>query len=135
MAIGSAKGATLKYKSLTVWTALNNIGDFTFPLPPPDIVDVTNHGSPNGQEQSIISIKKNPKITIPIIWDEADTSHQWLVTNNATIQAFQYTGTGTGTTPTPIAFNAAIELTFDNKVKDAKRASLTLTVTDGNIPT
>ncbi len=135
MAIGSAKGATLKYKSLTVWTDLTNIGDFTFQLPPPDVVDVTNHGSPNGQEQSIISIKKNPKITIPIIWDEADTSHQWLVTNNATIQAFQYTGTGTGTTPTPIGFNAAIELTFDNKVKDAKRASLTLTVTDGNIPT
>jgi hypothetical protein len=130
MGKSAAKGAILQVKN-TTWQTVKYIGDFDFPMPPPQIEDATTHDSPNNQEEMIPTILKAPKIVIPIKWDDGDTVHQFLITSNGTVQSYSYQGTGHSSA---FKFNAITEVTFKNPVKGIKESTLTLTVSDGNTP-
>jgi hypothetical protein len=134
MGKSQAKGATLKYKD-TTWKTVNNSGDFDFPLPPADEIDVTTHDSPGNQEEIMPGILKSSKIAIPLTWDDNDTSHTFLLGKQGQVQGFQYFGAGYPTSGSGYAFNAIVNIVFSNKVKDAKRATLNLTICGGTAPT
>jgi len=127
----AAKGAVLKGKNTTYQT-IKNTGDFDFPMPEAVIEDTTSHSTTANQEEKSPTILQAPVITIPIVaWDDADTQHMWLISNNGTVQSFSYNGTGHGT---DFKFNAIIGLSFGNPVKGVKKATLKLTVANGDTP-
>lgn len=130
MAKAAAKGAVLQVKNVT-WQTVKNVGDLNFAPFQIDEIDVTTHDSPANFEERITGIKKPAKITVPLVWDDADTVHTFLNTNNGTAQAFSYQGAGYATA---YKFNAIYWITFENPVKGAKKATLELTISDGNTP-
>lgn len=130
MSKSAAKGATLQVKNST-WQTIKYLGDFDFPQPPADIVDVTTHDSSNNTEEMLPTIFKSSKLSVPLKWDDSDTVHSFLIASNGTAQAFKYTGAGHATA---FAFNAIVSLTFKNPVKGVKEATLELTISDGATP-
>lgn len=131
MGKSAAKGAQLAVKNGASYNIIAGLGDLNFPEAEVQIEDVTTHDSPANTEEMLPTIFKSRKISAPLQWDDTDTDHQFLQTNNGTVQAFGYTGTGH---TTQFKFNAIIGLTFESPVKGTKKATLTLTVSDGNTP-
>ena len=130
MSKSAAKGATLSVKN-TTWQVIKYLGDFDFPQPPVDMVDVTTHDSVNNTEEMLPTIFKSTKVSVPLKWDDSETVHTFLATSNGTVQAFKYTGAGHATA---FAFNAIISVSFKNPVKGVKEATLELTISDGSTP-
>lgn len=126
-----AKGAQLAVKNGASYNVIAGLGDFNFPEAEVQIEDVTTHDSAANTEEMLPTIFKSRKISAPMQWDDSDTDHQFLLTSNGTAQAFGYTGTGH---TTQLKFNAIIGLQFENPVKGSKKATLTLTVSDGSTP-
>lgn len=128
----AAKGALLKGKN-TTYQSISGLGDFDFPFPEVQLEDTTNHATAANQEEKTPTIFQAPVITVPIVkWDNTDTMHAWLATNNGTVQAFGYTGAGKATEH---KFNAIIMLAVSNPVKGVQKGTLKLAVSDGNTPT
>ena len=127
----AAKGASLSIKQTGAYTAIPNIGDIEFVPFEQDIIDVTTQDSPNNTEEKIPGIRKNSKLNFPIVWDDTNTVHMFLIASHGTVQSFTYTGAGY---TSGFKFNAIINLKYSNQVKGAKKASLELVISDGNTP-
>lgn len=97
MATGSALGATLEYATITgnysTWTAaysdVNGLGDFDFPLGSAEKLDTTTHAST--KKAFAPGIIDGGTVSIPLIWDDNDSSHQWIEDELHTKKQFRYT--------------------------------------------
>jgi hypothetical protein len=131
MSKNAAKGAVLQVKNVT-WQTVPSVGDFNFAPFEIDSIDVTTHDSPNNYEEKITGIKKAPKISIPVVWDESNPVHAFLTASQGTVQPFSYQGAGY---TAAYKFNAIITISWENPVKGARKATLQLEISDGNTPT
>jgi len=131
MAKAAAKGAVLQVKNVT-WQTIPQVGDINFDAFSIDRIDVTTQDSPANTEEKITGIKKAAPMSFPLVWDDANAVHAFLLASNGTVQAFKYVGAGA---VSAYAFNAIMEVKFENAVKGAKKATLDLELSDGNTPT
>jgi hypothetical protein len=131
MGKSAAKGAILQVKNVT-WQTIPQVGDINFAPFNVDRIDVTTQDSPNNTEEKIPGIKKAAKQSYPIVWDDANAVHAFLLANNGVTLSFSYQGAGA---VAAYKFNAISELAFENGVKGAKKATLSLELSDGNTPT
>lgn len=127
----AAKGAILQFKNAGSWVTIPNVGDVNFQPFNIDKIDVTTQDSPNNFEEKIPGIKKAPKLSFPLTWDDSNAVHIALNAQNGTVQSFAYQGAGATSL---YKFNAIMELAFENPVKGAKKATLSLEISDGNTP-
>jgi len=127
----AAKGAILQVKNVT-WQTIPQVGDINFDPFAVDRIDVTTQDSPNNTEEKIVGIKKAANLSFPIVWDDSNAVHAFLLASNGTVQSFAYQGAGAVSL---YKFNAIMEVMFENQVKGAKKATLTLELSDGNTPT
>lgn len=94
-----------------VFTKIGNVQDITLPSSAADLVDVTDHDSPNGRREYIGGLIDSDEMTVTINWDPEDAVHSDVesrVGENANFKlelANKLTPTGTGTV---YAFNALI---------------------------
>lgn len=97
MAIGTALGATLEYATITgvspswtaAYTSIANLGDFDFPLGTAEKLDTTTHAS--AKKAFAAGIVDGGTVSIPLIWDDTETSHQWIEDELHTKKQFRYT--------------------------------------------
>jgi hypothetical protein len=88
MATGTALGATLHYYNAG-YVAIAGLGDFTFPFGECEELDTTTHGSTKKEfEPGIVDLGT---LSVPLTWDDAATSHVWLLANIHTQKQFKYT--------------------------------------------
>lgn len=125
---GSALGATLHYKNST-YIAVANVQDFDFPYGECEDVKITSHNST--EEEFEPGIVDGGVISVPLVWDDSETSHTWLMSNKHTTKQFKYTPKD----GTAVEFLAVIQgITASNPRGTApKMRTLTLQVTDGTI--
>jgi hypothetical protein len=128
MSKGSALGATLHYKNST-YIPIVGLQDFDFPFGECAELDTTTHGSTKKEfEPGIID---GGAISAPLVWDDAATSHIWLLANIHTVKQFKYTPKD----GTAVEFLALIEsIEIANPLGTGpKLRTLTISVTDGTI--
>lgn len=103
----SAHGTTIEYDSdgMPTWVAIPQVGEISGPDDSAEIIEVTHHGSSSRREY-VAGLKDGGEVTFPLVWDPADTSHQWLEDNLGTTQDFRITFSDTGTTA--FTFSAVI---------------------------
>lgn len=125
---GSALGATLQYKNVT-YIPIANVQDFDFPYG--ECEDVPVHGHNATEVEIEPGIVDGNTLNVPLVWDDAETSHTWLMTNFGTVKQFKYTPKG----GTAKEFLALIEnISAANPLGTGpKKRTLTLSVTDGTI--
>lgn len=128
MSRGSAKGATLHYKN-TTYLAVANIQDFSFPFGDCEDVEITSHNST--EKEFAPGLIDGGKITVPIVWNESETSHAWILSNLHTTKQFKYTPKD----GTAVEFLAILEdLTIANpRGTGPKVRTLVLCITDGTL--
>lgn len=90
----SAFGTSLKVSdgaATPVFTIVAGVQDIDGPKYSTDEIDVTAHDSLNAFEEAIPTIKRASPITIPIVYDPANVTHQALVTlwQNRTVRDWQ----------------------------------------------
>lgn len=88
MSKATALGATLHYYN-SGYVAIANIQDFDFPYGESEDLDITTHAST--AKEFAPGIVEGGSISVPILWDDAATSHIWLLANIHTVKQFKYT--------------------------------------------
>lgn len=118
------------------FVTLSEVRDISGPQLRTDVVDVTNHSSPNATEEILATLKRLGEITFDINWQPSHATHNattglladWI---NRTKRHFRMTWPDGITTWTFTAFVVGMSPTAP--VADALRQSITLRVTGENL--
>ena len=126
MAKGTALGATLHYYN-SGYVAVANVRDFDFPYGEAEDLEITTHGST--EKEFAAGIVDGGTINFPLVWDDAATSHIWLLANIHTVKQFKYTPKD----GSAFIFLALIEaISIANPLGTGPKVrTVTLAVTDG----
>ena len=83
--------------------------DISLPSSTTDLIEVTDHDSPNGRKEYIGGLIDSDELTIGINWDAEDTSHSMVETRVGELHTFriEFNNTG-GTNGTRYTFDAII---------------------------
>lgn len=111
MSQGTALGALLEYatdfvdaETAVTYAEVKNCGAYDFPYGTGQKIEVTAHGA--AKKKFVPGIIDPGIVSIPIVWDDDETSHDWLMTNLHTKQQFRYTAKDSAT---PVVFLAIIK--------------------------
>ena len=104
-----AQGTKIRVEIATVMTTIPKAQDIKLPSNTTDLLDVTDHDSPDGRREFIGGLIDSAELTVTINWDPADTVHSYLETNVGNLEAFEIEMNNSGgTNGTTYAFDAII---------------------------